>query len=118
MPAVAASRATEFPGLVHADFVIGDRDGTTAAPALSRKICDHLKSLGYEVEYNHPYKGVELVRRYGDPAHGRHSIQVEVNRKLYMNEETLELHAGYEPLKRNLRSMIELLLSTDPRRDL
>ena len=118
MPAVAASHATEFPGLVHADFVIGDRDGTTAAPALSRKICDHLKSLGYKVEYNHPYKGVELVRRYGDPVHGRHSIQVEVNRKLYMNEETLELLAGYEPLKRNLRSMIELLLRTDPRRDL
>ena len=118
MPAVAASHATEFPGLVHADFVIGDRDGTTAAPALSRKICDHLKSLGYKVEYNHPYKGVELVRRYGDPLHGRHSIQVEVNRKLYMNEETLELLAGYEPLKRNLRSMIELLLRTDPRRDL
>jgi N-formylglutamate deformylase len=118
MPAVAGSHATEFPGLVHADFVIGDRDGKTATPALSRKICDHLKSLGYKVEYNHPYKGVELVRRYGDPAHDRHGIQVEVNRKLYMNEKTLELHAGYEPLKRNLRSLVELLLRIDPRRDL
>jgi N-formylglutamate deformylase len=118
MPAIAASHATEFPGLVHADFVIGDRDGTSADPALSRKICDHLKSLGYQVEYNHPYKGVELVRRYGDPVHGRHSIQVEVNRMLYMNEKTLELHAGCEPLKHGLRSMIELLLRTDPRRGL
>jgi N-formylglutamate deformylase len=118
MPAVAASHATEFPGLVHADFVIGDRDGTTADPSLSRKICDHLKSMGHTVEYNHPYKGVELVRRYGDPAHDRHSIQVEVNRKLYMNEQTLELHAGYEPLKRSLRSMVELLLRTDPRHGL
>jgi N-formylglutamate deformylase len=98
--------------------VIGDRDGTTADPSLSRKICDHLKSMGHTVEYNHPYKGVELVRRYGDPAHDRHSIQVEVNRKLYMNEQTLELHAGYEPLKRSLRSMVELLLRTDPRHGL
>jgi N-formylglutamate deformylase len=118
MPAISGSHATEFPGLVHADFVVGDRDGTSADPALSRRICDHLKSLGYSVEYNHPYKGVELVRRYGDPARDRHSIQVEVNRKLYMNEHTLELHAGYEPLKRSLRSMVELLLRTDPRRGL
>lgn len=118
MPAVSGSHATEFPGLVHADFVIGDRDGSSADPALSRRICDHLKSLGYHVEYNHPYKGVELVRRYGDPAHDRHSIQVEINRKLYMNEQTLELHDGYEPLKRSLRSMVEWLMRADPRRAL
>jgi N-formylglutamate deformylase len=116
MPAVAGSHATEFPGLVHADFVIGDRDGSSADPALSRRICGHLESLGYQVAYNHPYKGVELVRRYGDPAHDRHSIQVEINRKLYMNEQTLELHDGYQPLKRSLRSMVELLLRIDPRR--
>jgi len=118
MPAISGSHATEFPGLVHADFVVGDRNGTSADPALSRRICDHLKSLGYSVEYNHPYKGVELVRRYGDPARHRHSIQVEVNRKLYMDERTLELHPGYGPLKRNLRFMVELLLRTDPRHGL
>jgi N-formylglutamate deformylase len=115
MPAVASSHATEFPGLSHADFVIGDRDGTSADPALSRRICEHLESLGYSVEYNHPYKGVELVRRHGDPARQRHSIQVEVNRKLYMDERTLQLHEGYEPLKRGLRSLVEMLLRTDPR---
>jgi N-formylglutamate deformylase len=35
MPAVASSHATEYPGLVHDDFVVGDRDGTTAHPALT-----------------------------------------------------------------------------------
>jgi N-formylglutamate deformylase len=118
MPAVAGDYSTDFPGLVHADFVIGDRDGSSASPALSRKVCDHLRSLGYSVEYNHPYKGVELVRRYGEPAHDRHSIQVEINRRLYMDESTLEPHDGFEPLKRNLRSLVGMLLATDPRRDL
>jgi N-formylglutamate deformylase len=116
MPAVAAVHATDFPGLVHADFVIGDRDGTSADPALSRMVCKHLESLGYKVSYNHPYKGVELVRRYGDPARHRHSVQVEINRRLYMDEQTLVLHEGFEPLKRNLRSLVELVLGTDPRR--
>ena len=118
MPAVAGDYSTDFPGLVHADFVIGDRDGTSASPALSHKVCEHLRALGYSVEYNHPYKGVELVRRYGDPSHDRHSIQVEINRRLYMDESTLELNQGFEPLKRSLQSLIELLLNTDPRQGL
>lgn len=115
MPAVAAQYATDYPGLVHADFVIGDRDGTTASPALSRKVCAHLESLGYSVSYNHPYKGVELVRRYGDPARDRHSIQIEVNRKRYMDEATLQLTPACAQLKTHLQSLAQMLLATDPR---
>lgn len=115
MPAVASSHATEFPGEAHADFVIGNRDESTSSGALARQISEHLTSSGYSVAYNHPYKGVELVRRYGNPALHRHSIQVEVNRKLYMNEQTLELTNGFAPLQASLRSLVELLLTTDPR---
>ena len=116
MPAISAPFSTGYPGLVHADFVIGDREGTTADPRLSKKICAHLEGLGYSASYNHPYKGVELVRRHADPAHQRHSIQVEINRKLYMDERTFELAAGFEPLKSGLRSLAGMLLGTDPRR--
>ena len=115
MPAVASNFSTDYPGLVHADFVIGDRDGTTAHPALSRLLCDWLRDLGYDVSYNHPYKGVELVRRHSDPARHRHSIQVEINRKLYMDEQTLEPNAGFAPLKAQLHTLVQRLLATDPR---
>ena len=115
MPAVASLCATDFPGEAHADFVVGDREGTTASAALSALVCAHLRGLGYDVAYNHPYKGVELVRRYSDPAAHRHSIQLEINRKLYMNEATLKLNEGYEALKTSLRSLLLLLLRTDPR---
>jgi N-formylglutamate deformylase len=116
MPAVSGRYATDFPGLVHADFVIGDRDGSTAAPALSRQVCETLRGFGYQVEYNHPYKGVELVRRYGDPRAQRHSLQIEVNRKLYMDEDTLQPHAGFERLREHLRALVQHLLATDPRK--
>ena len=115
MPAIASSCATDFPGEAHADFVVGDRDGSTASGALSGLVCQHLVARGYSVSYNHPYKGVELVRRYGNPAQHRHSLQLEVNRKLYMSEETRELTPGFEPLKTTLRSLVEVLLKTDPR---
>lgn len=114
MPAIASSHATEFPGEAHADFVIGDRDGTTASRPLSKMVCNLLRDRGYSVAYNHPYKGVELVRRYSDPSNQRHSLQVEINRKLYMDEQTLEMHAGAGALKASLRALVEMLLATDP----
>jgi N-formylglutamate deformylase len=116
MPSVASSHATEYPGLVHADFVIGDREGTCADPRLSQRLCDHLRERGYGVEYNFPYKGVELVRRHSDPARQRHSIQVEINRKLYMDEATLEPHMGFDKLRQDLLSLVGMLLEIDPRR--
>ena len=115
MPAVASSCATDFPGEAHAEFVVGDRDGETASPALSALVCQHLRARGYDVAYNHPYKGVELVRRYSQPAQQRHSIQLEINRKLYMDEDTLAITDGFAALQATLRSLVALLLQTDPR---
>jgi N-formylglutamate deformylase len=115
MPAVASSHATDFPGLAHADFVVGNRDHSSSSPALAALVCEHLADFGYEVSLNHPYKGVELVRRYSDPGKHRHSLQIEINRRLYMDELSLAQHDGFEPLKASLRSLVELLLATDPR---
>ena len=116
MPAVAGSHATDLPGLHHADFVIGDRDGTTADTRLSQRLCEFLRGLGYSVDYNHPYKGVELVRRFGRPAEGRHSIQVEINRKLYMDERSFAiLQPGFDRLQKDLQAMVAMLLAWDGR---
>jgi hypothetical protein len=63
--------------------------------------------MGYEVKINDPYKGVELVRAFSDPQAGRHSLQVEVNRRLYMDERTRERNAGFGKLQGNLTSLLE-----------
>lgn len=115
MPAIASSHATEFPGEAHTDFVVGDRDGSTASVALSEQVCRFLRGRGYSVSYNHPYKGVELVRRYSHPASQRHSVQLEINRKLYMTEATLAITEGFTPLKTDLKALVLLLQSIDPR---
>ncbi len=115
MPAVAASHATDHPGLVHADFVVGNRDHSSCSQALAERVCEALQSRGRSVWLNHPYKGVELVRRYGRPAEHRHSLQLEINRKLYMDEQTLAIHEGFDELQRDLQALVQLLLATDPR---
>lgn len=115
MPAVAQAYSTDHPWLVHADFVLGDRDGSSADPRLTQWIERFLNSRGYTVSVNHPYKGVEIVRKHGQPVEHQHSIQLEINKRLYMDEATLERNAGFVPLQNTLRELTSALLRLDPR---
>jgi N-formylglutamate deformylase len=110
MPSVADAFSTDFPGQTHADFVLGDRDHTTAARELTQWLADYLRQRGHSVSINHPYKGVELVRAHGKPSAGVHSVQFEINKRLYMDEQSLELHGGYPPLKAMLHDMFAALV--------
>jgi len=110
MPSVAGAYATGKPGTAHPDFVLGDRDGTTADPAFAAFVADWLRVRGYAVAINDPYKGVELVRVHGRPSEGRHSLQIEINRKLYMDEVTLRPNAGYGRLKATLGELTSAML--------
>jgi N-formylglutamate deformylase len=115
MPEIAGSHATDFPGEKHADFVLGNRDHSTSSEAVLLYIQKRLSRQGYSVSLNHPYKGVELVRRYGQPEQHRHSVQIEINRALYMNEATLEITDGFAPLRENLKQLVLALQTFDPR---
>ena len=96
-------------GRERADIVLGDRDGTTCDPAFTALVAATMRHAGYRVAINDPYKGVELVRLHGRPAERRHSLQIEIKRTLYMDEATLEPHAGYAPLQRNLDRLVEAI---------
>lgn len=95
----------DHPRPVGVDFVLGDRDGTSSEPEFVAFIAAELRTMGYTVAVNAPFKGVELVSRYANPARNRHSVQLEINRSLYMDEETLQRHAGFEPLRRSLTTL-------------
>ena len=49
-----------------------------------------LRRRGYDVRINEIFKGVEIVKRQGRPAARRHSLQIEVDRALYMDQKTLQ----------------------------
>jgi N-formylglutamate amidohydrolase len=94
---------------VRGDIVLGDRDGTTCAPELTALVRETLSAMGYDVRVNDPYKGVELVRAFSDPAAGRHSLQIEINKRLYMDETSLEKTTGFGPLQANLTRLLDAL---------
>ena len=109
MKSVSNGMAAEGPGVPRADFVLGDRDGTTCAPELTQFVRRFLEKRGYDVRVNDPYKGVELVRRHGRPRENRHSLQIEVNRKLYMDEASFERNDNFPELKNDLDALVVAL---------
>jgi N-formylglutamate deformylase len=105
MKSTSTRTSPEGAGSARPDFILGDRDGTACAPRITAQVADHLREQGYEVSVNSPYKGVELVKRYSDPSKHRHSMQIEINRRLYMNERMVAKHDGFDAFKAMLRSL-------------
>ena len=89
-----------------ADVVLGDRYGTACAPELIDAFEAQFREKGFRVVRNKPYAGGFITEHYGEPNLGRHALQIELNRALYMNETSLALTADAGDLVVALRSII------------
>jgi N-formylglutamate amidohydrolase len=100
------STARTMHGRVRPDIVIGDRYGTSCAAALSDLIATRLAARGYSVSRNKPYAGGFITEHYGQPQRGLHAVQIEFNRRLYMDERTLEKTAGFATVAGDLAAVV------------
>jgi N-formylglutamate deformylase len=89
-----------------ADFVLGDLDGAACDRDFTAAVRDGLKAMGYSVRLNDPFKGAELVMRYSEPRAGRHSLQIEINRRLYLEDHAVAKTADFDRLRADMRSLI------------
>jgi N-formylglutamate amidohydrolase len=78
-----------------ADFVVGDRHGTSCAAVLVDVVEDELRRFGYVVQRNKPYAGGFITEHYGNPAGQCHAMQIEVSRALYMDEQNVSKTARF-----------------------
>jgi len=97
-----------------ADIVIGDRYGTSCVPIVSETIDETFRELGYAVSRNKPYAGGFITEHYGNPAAGLHSIQVEINRALYMDERRYERSPGFAALAADIMTLADRLATIPP----
>lgn len=109
MPSVSSPKSPEGPGKRRPDIVLGDANGTTCAPEMVEVARRIFADAGYSVTINDPYNGADLIRAHSRPAEGRHSLQIELNRALYMDEERIERRDGFDKLKRTTTALIEAL---------
>lgn len=91
------------------DLVISDRDGTTAAPGVAKWVAAFFVDRGHTVAINRPYRGGDIVRTHGDPARRRHSLQIEINRALYMDESTGARGPRFAELRAELTAFAEAM---------
>jgi N-formylglutamate amidohydrolase len=110
MEPVGGLMAEGGAGIPRADVVLGDRDGTTCSSAFTQHVALFFEACGYSVAINKPYKGVELVRKYSDPSAGRHSLQIELNKNLYVHPGTRERNANFTALERHLDDLMASLV--------
>ena len=96
------------------DVVLGDRHGTACAPAVVDMAERALASAGLAVRRNVPFAGGFITRHHGRPAEGRHAMQIEINRRLYMDERTVRATAELPVLARRLASLIRVLTRIAP----
>ena len=116
MKSVGNAMTPDGEGARRPDFVVSDLDGRSAEPPLTTLIVETLTGMGYTVSVNDPYKGGTIVQRVGDPARHVHSVQIEINRALYLDERAVEQTAGAWPLRRRLDELARCLASAAPRR--
>jgi N-formylglutamate amidohydrolase len=94
---------------IKADFVVGDRYGTSCDLSLVEVLETVLRRQGYIVQRNKPYAGGFITEHYGTPASRTHAVQIEINRALYMNETTLAKAPAFDTLTRDIGEMIAAL---------
>ncbi|MBV8745192.1 MAG: N-formylglutamate amidohydrolase [Xanthobacteraceae bacterium] len=103
MPSVAGNK-DDRP---RADFVLGDRYGTSCVPVIAETIETALAGFGHSVSRNKPYAGGFITEHYGNPSVGVHAIQLEVNRALYMDERRYERSENFALLATNLVTLAD-----------
>ncbi len=103
-------------GKPRSDFCVSDLKGKTASTTAMELVVETLRSRGYSVSVNHPYIGNELIRRHGAPDRGIDAIQVEVNKKLFMDTKTFRKTTGFERLQADLASLLDVIAADTAQR--
>jgi len=96
------------------DIVLGDNHGRAADSAIVDLARTHLAGAGYAVALNDPYAGGHVTKAYGTPKSGVHALQIEINRSLYMDEETYAPIGFFAQLQADMTSLMAALAEAYP----
>ena len=99
-----------LPGADAARIVIGDRFGRSAAGRFVDRAQAVLAAGGHRAAVNVPYAGGHILDRHGAPAQGIHAIQVEIDRRLYLDAQGAATGPGFDAVARLLRTLFAALI--------
>jgi len=105
------SHLGETPGAPPYDIVLGDRFGGSCSRDLVDFAATTFSMMGYRVGLNKPYAGGHITEFYGRPADCVHALQIEINRGLYVCENSFEIKPGFAKLKEDIAELAERLIT-------
>jgi len=109
MPSLGRSLHAD-PGAHRADVVPGSCGRTSADARVIDLVDAHFRAAGLSVRHDDPYKGGFTTSHYGRPRERIHAIQVELNRALYVDEQSYVVkQPDFDELSRLLEALIEKL---------
>jgi N-formylglutamate amidohydrolase len=113
MPSVGRA-AHGDPDAIRADVVPGTRGRTSASGRLIDAVDAHARAAGFSVTHDDPYQGGFTTLHYGRPAERAHVVQVELARRLYMDETTLRKTPGFERLRTFCAGLVARIGAVQP----
>lgn len=102
-----AMDAVASRGLRRPEVVLGDRFGAAADGGIVDRIEAAFTHAGLMVTRNTPFAGAYITQAYGRPSRGRHAVQIEIDRALYMNERLIRQNGNFEAFQRLMRGVIQ-----------
>ncbi len=93
------------------EIVIGDNFGKSCSSKIKNYFVNFFKQNNLNVTLNLPYAGGYITRNYGKKNYGFHAIQIEINKKLYLNENSYELNSNLEKLQMIFSKLFEELVN-------
>jgi N-formylglutamate amidohydrolase len=93
------------------DIVLGDCHGYSAGAALVRQAERAFAMQGFSVARNAPYAGGYTTQHYSRRDAGIETLQIEVNRALYLDEAAVEKHAGFAAVKGRIAAALRQLVA-------
>ena len=105
------SHLGEAPGVPAYDIVLGDRFGGACSRDLVDFAATTFSMMGYRVGLNKPYAGGHITEFYGRPAECIHALQIEINRGLYVCENSFEIKSGFAKLRDDIAELAGRLIA-------
>ncbi|MGX9357010.1 N-formylglutamate amidohydrolase [Roseobacteraceae bacterium S113] len=88
------------------EIVLGDRFGASASGEVMDRIEAAFASAGLNVVRNTPFAGAYICQAYGRPSRRIHAVQIEIDRAIYMNEQTIRPNNNFHAFRKLLRGVI------------
>jgi len=111
MKSLGNTMTPDGPRARRADFIVSDVNGKSASKDVTDLVIHTVRSMGYTAAVNDPYRGGTIVQRIGSPERGVHSIQVEINRALYLDEVLVEKSESAAQLATSLDRLTRALVA-------